>query len=165
MQKMNYCQGFSSLSENFEIYQFDDILSLFICTSMSLKKPLYIPHSYCLIDAFQSIFFRHQFLLRSFISLKKILDSIFPLSCFPFQAKNFPRSRNNKIAVQNVLIPKIIVDISFFIKYGILKIFDAQGWLKLFTDDKPIFPWLVKQFYANLIFSQNSRTQIGRAHV
>ena len=36
-------------------------------------KPLYILHSYCLIDAFKSIFFKHQFLLWSFISFKKKL--------------------------------------------------------------------------------------------
>ena len=85
------------------------------------------------------------------------MDSIFPLSYFPFQVKNFHHSRNEKIIGQKVPIPKIIFDISFFIKYGISEVFDAQGWLKLFTDEKPIFSWLVKEFYANLFFSQNSR--------
>ena len=60
--------------------------------------------------------------------------------------------------VKNVLIPKIVVDVSVLEKYGVLDFFDCQGWHNLLIDDKLIYPLLVKQFYANLIFNSNTRT-------
>ena len=59
--------------------------------------------------------------------------------------------------VKDVLIPKII-DAPLLEKYGVLEYFDKQKWCCLLVDDKPMYPLVVRQFYASLMFSHSTRT-------
>ena len=62
--------------------------------------------------------------------------------------------------IKDVFIPKV-VDISVLEKHGVLEVSDCQGWHNLMIDDKLIYPLLVKQFYANIIFNSNTSILTG----
>ena len=63
----------------------------------------------------------------------------------------------DKIFAKDVLIPKV-VNTSPLERYGVMTFFDCQKWRCLLVDGKPIYPLLVKQFYAYLSFSHASHT-------
>ena len=94
----------------------------------------------------------------SFLSLVNFSINPNPFSSISLQNKRGRQTSWDKAFAKNVFIPKIVVDVSLLEKHGVLEVFSIQGWRSLLIDDKLIYPLLVKQFYANLIFNSNTRT-------